>query len=295
MKRAFAIAAVVELLFVLLLFYSDIKDFIWTHTWWHSFLVAIPTIAVPILAALELQHSGEANTLRAKANDLQAENASLAAELDAERNNQLGVIARNTEKPVTRAERNASILRKHLRAKVMVYEEQGSWPNAAEVVEVSAENIVTLFTPRDHSSTVAWCVSVLCDELEISEIPLGSCPLRLKVLKRYGPNIQLGEITRWEDRLQPAATPSFSKGNTVHHTPYIKRGSPEKRNLYIYASSDGANSFLLEASTGEKVTGNNIEVSKRFLAMQVDYEAAGFRRNGGTGPGSSQPYQLFIY
>jgi hypothetical protein len=69
----------------------------------------------------------------------------------------------------------------------------------------------------------------------------------------------------------------------------------EKRSLYIYASSDGANSFLLEASTGEKITADNIEISKRFLAMQVDYEAAGFRRNGGSGPGSSPNYRLFVY
>lgn len=83
------------------------------------------------------------------------------------------------------------------------------------VVEVSNDNIVTLFTPRSYSSSRAWCVKVHCDELEITDIPQGSCPLRLKVLKRYGPDVQLGEITKWEDRFQPAASLTFAKGDTA--------------------------------------------------------------------------------
>jgi hypothetical protein len=224
-KRAFAIAAVAELVLAGILLQSSIRDFLWTHPWWHSFLIAVPTIALPILAYFELRHSSEANTLRieanrlrAQANDLHGQIANLTAELDAERNKHLQQIARNTEKPVTQAERNADILRRHLRAKVSVSEGQGSWPNTPEIVEVSDDDMVTLFTRHDYSSPAAWCVKVRCEELEISEIPKGSCPLRLKVLKRYGPNVQLGEITKWEDRLQPAATPTFPKGGAAHYS-----------------------------------------------------------------------------
>ncbi|MGB6874476.1 MAG: hypothetical protein WBD87_00445 [Candidatus Acidiferrales bacterium] len=293
MKRAFVIVVVVDLFFVLALLHSAIKDFLWAHPWWHSFLVAVPAIALPVLAYFELRHSGEANTLRSEANNLRRQIGSLTAELDAERNRHLGQIARNIEKPATQADRNANTLRKHLRAKVAVSEGEGSWGSAPEIVEVSDENIVTLFMPRDYSSPRAWCVRVHCGELEITEIPQGSCPLRLKILKRYGPRmVEFGEITNWEDRLQPAANPTFAKGGAACHASYSKPGSPERLDLYVHASGDGANSFLLEASTGQKVLGDNKEISKRFMAMQVDYEAEGFARTQfGTG---GSPHPLFV-
>ncbi len=143
MKRVFAIAAVTVWVFALVLLRSAVKDFLWTHPWWHSFLVAVPAIALPILASFELRHSGEANTLWAEANRLRAEaNAledqlgTLSAELDAERNKHLRQIADNTKKPVTQAERNASTLRQHLRANVTVEQEHGTWPGTPEIVEV---------------------------------------------------------------------------------------------------------------------------------------------------------------
>ena len=300
MKRLFAIAAVAELVIVVVLLHSAIKDFLWTHPWWHSFLIAVPTIALPILAYFELRHSGEANTLRIEANDFRAEAnvlqgriANLTEELDAERNKHLQQIAKNTEKPVTQAERNADTLRKHLRAKAPVSEDRGSWGNTPEIVEVSDDNIVTLFTPRGYSSSTAWCVKVHCGELEITDIPQGSCPLRLKVLKRYGPDVQLGEITKWEDRFQPAANPTFAKGVNAYHGTFSKPGSPETRSLYVFASNDGANSFLLEASTGEKAIGDNEEISKRVMVLQIEYQAAGFTRSAsGT---NSNPHRLFIW
>lgn len=285
MKRAFAISAVSTLAFVAILLHSVIKDFLWTHPWWHSFLVALPTIGLPILGMfLEERRSREAGTLQAKADDLQAQ-------LDAERNKHLQQIARNTEKPVTQAERNADILRKHLRAKVSVTEGQGYWPSPPEIVEVE-DNIVALFSPSSYFSSSAGCVRVHCDELEITDIPDGSCPLRLKVLKRYGQNVPLGQITKWEDRSQPAATPVFAKGDMAYRAAYGKQGSPETRGLLVYASSDGTNSFLLQATTGETIMGNNEEISKRFMGLHIDYLAAGFNRSS-SGSGSSQ-HRLFI-
>ncbi len=299
MKQVFAIAAVTVWVFAFVLLRSAIKDFLWAHPWWHSFLVAVPTIALPILAYFELRHSGEANSLRNEANRLRAEAnvlhgriASLTAELDAERNKHLQQIANNTKKPITQAERNAETLRKHLRANVTVSEGQGGWSSTPEIVEVSDDNIVTLFTPRGHSSSAAWCVKVYCGDLEITDIPQGSCPLRLKVLKRYGADVQLGEITKWEDRFQPAASLTFAKGGMAYHATYSKPGSSERRTLYAYASKDGTNSFLLEASTGERVIGDNEEISKRFSVLQIEYEAAGFERTG-SGTGGSL-HRLFI-
>lgn len=300
MKRAIAIIGIAGLVLVSVLLRSDIRDFLWMHPWWHSFLIAVPTFALAFLAYFELRHSGEANTLRieanglrAQANELQLQIADLKAQLDAERNTHLQQIAKSMARPITQAERNADVLRKHLRAKVMVSEGDGGWPEPPEIVEVSDDNMVTLFTQRGYSSPAAWCVRVHCDELEISEIPQGSCPLRLKVLKRYGTNVQLGEITRWEDRFQPAATPTFLKGGAVYHSEYVKPGSPERRSLHIFASSDGANSFLLEASTGEKAIADNKEISKRFMVMEIDYRAAGFQPSN-TSSGGSCPHPLFI-
>jgi len=295
MKRAFAITAVAALLVVTVLLHSAIKDFIWTHPWWHSFLVALPMIALPVLAYFELCHSAEANTLRADANSLRVEANNLhkrIAELEEERNRHLQQIARNTERPLTQAERNAGVLRKHLGANVSVTEGQTKWSNAPEIVEVSDDSIVTLFTPRGDSWSFAWCVRVHCAELEITDIPQGSCPLQLTVIKRYGPSVKLGEITKWADRFQLAATPTFAKGSIAYYATYSKPGSPDTRSLYVYASGDGSNTFMLTASAGETVTGDNIEISKRFMALQIEYEAAGFQR-GGSGTGSSL-HQLFI-
>lgn len=173
-----------------------------------------------------------------------------------------------------------------------VSEGQGSWGNTPEIVEVK-DDIVTLFTPRTGSSNHAWCARVYCGDLEISEIPRGASPLQLKIIKRYGVDVQLGEITRWEDRDQPAAIPTFAKGDVAYRATFNKPGSPERRSLAIFTSKDGANSFLLEASTGETLTGDNVEISKLFMMMFVDYEAQGFTRNS-AGTGGSL-HRLYIH
>jgi hypothetical protein len=286
--------------------YSDIVKVLAARPWWEDLIVALATVAVPILALFELRHSGEANKLRGEANDerrkandlrteanqLREKNAQLAVALDAERNKQLAQIATNTARPVTPAERNAETLRRHKGACVSVTEGQGSWPSTPLIVEVSDTDVVTLFTPSAGSNPQASCVQVDCSELDIVEIPHGSCPLRLHVRRRCGAAVQLGEITRWEDRNVPAATPTFNKGGNVHYTTFSKQGSSETRGLYVYASADGSNSFLLEASTGERIVADNVEISKRFALLAVDYLATGFSR-GNSGTGGS-PHRLYI-
>lgn len=310
MRRAIVIAVgvvITELCLLALFLQPAIRAFLWNKDWWNILLVVIPGIIVPVLAYRELVHSGEANTLRTEANTLRADAnrlgeranrlqeqiAIVTAERDKERNKALEAIAANTVRPLTQGERNAVTLRKHLNAKVAVMNADNSvWPNTPEIVEVGDDNTVTLFVPHGYSSGVAWCVKVHFDDLQISDIPQGACPLRLKVLKRYGPEVQLGEITKWEDRSQPAATPIFLKGGVVHYATFIKPGSSDTRALHIHASKDGANSFLLEASTGERLTGDNKDISKKFMGMQIDYEAAGFTRNAGGTSSSNHP--LFV-
>ena len=279
---------VVAWLFACLFLYSDVAKILAARPWWEDFIVALATIAVPVLAFLELRHSAEANELRRTANELRREQIALEdrlgqlmVERDMERNKHLEQIASNTLRQKTPAERNAEMLRGHLGSCVSVTEGQGAWPSTPLIAEVSEANIVTLFTPSAGSNPQAWYVQVDCGELEIADTPHGSCPLMMKVLKRYGPNVPLGEITKWEDRRLPSATPKFIKGGNVHYQTFTRPG--ETRTLYVYASSDGSNSFLLEASTGETTVADNVEISKRFVLLAVDYLAAGFSRgNSGT-------------
>ena len=93
------------------------------------------------------------------------------------------------------------------------------------------------------------------------------------------------------ENTNPADIPVFAKGGMAYHATY-RKGSSEKRTIYVYAAKDGSNSFLLEASTGQKITGNNEEISKRFSVLQIEFEAAGFdRTNSGTG---GTLHRLFI-
>jgi hypothetical protein len=316
MNRAIAIAAVVALLMLAALLHSDVKDFFWAHPWWHSFLIALPTL---VLAGLELYHSGEANRCRAdankelnranslttdannlraeandlreKANNLQTRNAELAATLDRERNEHLSKIVEQMKQSPTRAQKNAEILRGHIGACVAVSTAVGGWPSPPEIVDVSEDCIVSLFTPKGYSSGQAYLVRVDCNELEITEYPKGSCPIQMKVNAQYGTTVPLGEITKWEDRQKPAAKRIFAKGNNVAFALYEKPGASDQRIVSIHACSDGSNSFLLQTSGGDQMEANNVEISKRFMALHIDYLSAGFvRRNFSQGNSLIQLY-----
>jgi hypothetical protein len=69
-------------------------------------------------------------------------------------------------------------------------------------------------------------------------------------------------------------------------------GSSEMRTIFIYAAKNGGNSFLLEASTGERSIADNKEVSKMFFSVKVDYIFAGFiESNAGDGV---RPFPLYL-
>jgi hypothetical protein len=159
------------------------------------------------------------------------------------------------------------------------------------IAEVTDDNIAAFFHPAQQGSQ-AFVIYADCKDLEVIEIPIGSCPLQIKVNKRYGNFIQLGEIKRWGDRKTPSATPTFERGGAAYNAQFRRPGSPETRTLSVYTSKDGANSFLLEASTGERFVGNNKAVSIRFLSQQVEYLSDGFQRSS-AGTGASR-YPLFV-
>jgi hypothetical protein len=308
-RRLGAICSLLAFIVAVILLHSEIREFFSAHSWWQDAFAFLAGLALPVLAGFELHHSGEANKLRREANRLRAEEVHLQemigelqaekaghlgkiAHLEKERNEHLAQIAVNTQRPVTQAERNAEILRKYLRAMVSVSEAKSIWNTTPEIVEV-ADNIVTLFSPYNRSSYLAWCVKVHCDDLQIIEIPDGSCPLRLTVLKRYGPDVRLGEITRWEDRFQSTASPVFNKGDTISVAYFEKIGTSEKRSLFIYTSKNDTNSFIFEASTGVRYFGNNVDISIRFMAMQVECLEVGFtRKNFRPGDGK---YRLHVW
>ena len=250
MKRVFTIAVLVDSLIAVIVLHQPIKDFLWTHPWWHSTLVAVPAIALPIIATLELWHSGElvklnreanrlrdeANRDRKEANDLRRQNLELNREanrlrddtnklqdqangarddantlrrqnlelknaLDTERNRHLELIAQHVKPPISVAERNAVKLRKYIGQMVTVNNVGGgTMTTIPQIVEVSDENIVFLFFPKNANLRSAELLMFNCEDVEIVEIPQGSCPLRLAVGKLYGSVVKLGEITRWEDR-----------------------------------------------------------------------------------------------
>jgi hypothetical protein len=179
---------------------SFLKEAEWLHSWWKSALIVFPEVAVPVIAFLELRHSAEANQLRSQGNDLRKTNNELherITELEKERNEHLQQIAQNTKRPRTHGERNADLLRAHLCEAVKVTEGSGGW-GPAQIAEISEDNILTLFIPSTYG-TQAWCQQVHCDDLEVVSIP-GVGLAELKIRKRYGNFVQLGEIKKYDER-----------------------------------------------------------------------------------------------
>jgi hypothetical protein len=165
-RKVVVASLVVSWFLAVVLLYSEIVKVLAARPWWEDLIVALATVAVPVLALYELKHSAEANELRREENRLQERIGQLMAEHAAERNRLLEQIASNTQRAVTQAERNAATLRRHIGACVSVTEGQGGWPSTPLVAEVSDANIVTLFSPSAGSNPQAWCVQVDCGELE---------------------------------------------------------------------------------------------------------------------------------
>lgn len=295
---------------------ETIKDFLWTHPWWHATLVIVPPILVGIYfnwtsgitAEKANKLSVEANRLReeskthiAEIADLQEKRNKLQTELNAlqsERNSLLEKIAHSIKQPITEAEKNAVKLRKYLGKKAFVSEGGGNWGSGgAEIVEVNEDNILTLFTPAGYSSSTAWAVRVRCDELQIVEEPQDGCALQIRILKRYGDTQHLGNIKRWEDRAS-ASDKARPRGRNVFSIDFNKQGSPNRRSILVFAPVDGNPQYTLVTVENGKETSviydSNVEISKKCAIIQINYRADGFQYGGGSNSCGSTD-SLFIY
>lgn len=280
-----AIVAVLELAALAILLHSTVRDFLWAHPWWHSFVIALPAI---VFSGAEWWDARETTRLREANNGLAQENNRLQGEnnqLNSERNEHLQQIAQNTTKEMTPSEKNAATLRGYLRKNVVVKGGAGGWAVPPEIVEVSEDNLVVLFTPHSHMSGQAFSVTVNCADLEIVEVAQGACPIRLKIIKLYGDAVSWGEAKTWEEREVLTAASAFVKGDNVRSAQYNKPGSSERRSLNVYRSKLEDNFYMLEASTGEKTTGDKIKISKDFACMSIDFLAAGFQTAGSSQSG----------
>jgi len=229
-----------------IMLYNVLRDAQWAHSWLKSTLVMLPELGT-IIAVFELHHSAKANELRnqrnelAKANNdlegvrnaLAEENNTLSAvnnklteeynelqrQLQTERNEHLAEIARQMQRPQTVSERNAAKLRQHLGSPVVVFnDDNGRWPGTPRIAEVFEGNIAALFQPTQQGSQ-AYVVYADCKDLEVIEIPSGSCPLQVKVNKRYGNFIQLERSRggKTERHLPPCQRLSAVALRTTHN------------------------------------------------------------------------------
>jgi hypothetical protein len=295
----------------------DIRLFLWTHPWWHAALVLVPPIVLStILALRELHHSKEANRLHGEANDLTDKANGLLEEqktsvariaelqddlnkLQAERNQSLVKIADNTKKPVTLAEKNAAKLLNHLGETAYVTNSDGSsWGSMGAVIAEVNDDILTLFVPASQSSSRAFGVCVQCDKLHLVEVAAGGCPVQITILERYGNAIDYGEAKSWARRSTVSST-ALPRGNNVFQSSYRLEGSSKKRGIFIYAPTTGNPQYTLVTFEDMKETGalygGNIDISKKFAVLQIEWLAEGFVRDGGGMGGSNQSLFLFTH
>jgi len=321
MKRAFAVGVIAELSIAMLVLHSEIKDFVWTHPWWHSFLVLVTTIAAPILAILELGHSKEANRLRTEANEFRDEANLIGTEqknsvvkiaeqqeeltrlqaalnkLQAERNEALGQIAIGVKKDLTPAEKNAAKLRKYIGERAAVINSDGSQWDAmgAVIAEVNDDNILQLFIPAGYSSSRATGTCVQCDKLHILEVAKGACKVQITILERYGPTIDYGEGRSWEERNGTLAAPR-PRGNAIFHGNYRKVGIAGDRGIYIYAPTNNNPDYSLVTFDKHNQREMDVfycgkgQVERKFAILQLEWAEDGWLHNGGSGPGN-----LFLF
>lgn len=325
MKRVAAIAALVELAIIAILLQTEIKDLLFAHPWFFSALCAAPGL---VIATVEVMHSREANSLREAANELEgganrsreeanrlreeANNLRVEANTYRERantyheqanrfreeangertraNEALARIAEHTKQPPTKAAKNAEKLKPYLGKNAQVTNSDNSvWGAGAEIVEIKDE-VVTLFVPSSFSNSTAFAVRVHCDDLEMIEGAAGSPKVR--ILKRYGADEQLGEIKSWGERHTSTMSTMAPKGPNVLRAEYTKPGSSERKRLDVFESSDGKNSYILMTSSGETRSGDNREISRQFMLFQLELEFEGFRWTGGATGGAK--HELYI-
>jgi len=310
--RGFIIGLAVILFGLSLAFHTALKGWLCENAWFHTALIDGPAVALAIIAWRELDHSGKANEerrklnlkvselteqanraneYRAERNELEKQNVALRGELAASTQQ----IADNLKRPPTRAERNAATLRKYMRRMASVTQ-QGQ-ANAAivyEIVDLNEDNILTLFSTPGPNATGAYYNRVDCEDLTVDEMPHGSCPVRVNVVRYQGQATPLGQCPRWEDRYRASvAAPSIEKASGAAWSASYVRAA-ETRTLGIFQANDGSNRFQLESSQGLVFVGDNVQVSKNFMLAHIEYLAENFTRST-SGTGATQGgHRLYI-
>jgi hypothetical protein len=228
------------------------------------------------------EEARKANEYLSDRNELERQNVILREQLAASTRQ----IAENLKPVPTRSQRNAEVLRKYSRKMASVSQEgERSAPMALEIVGVDEDNIVTLFSAAGQQGTRAFYNKVDCGDLTVDEMPHGGCSVRINVVKYQSQPVDLGQAQKWEDRHgAAAAAPSIDKGGMAWSSSYSKSGSAEARTLNVFQSKDGSNRFQLESNMGWAMVGNNVEISKHYMATHIDFLAENFTRStAGTG------------
>jgi hypothetical protein len=309
-KQAAIIGLAIVVVALSVLFYTAARVWLCANAWFHSALIDCPALALAIIAWRELGHSrdiseslnetklelgkqtaeaSKANEYRSRMTELEELNVGLREKLAASTQQ----IADNLKRPPTKAERNAATLKNYMRRLASVSQE-GTQPIGYEIVEVSDDNIVTLFLVRGAHSTRSFSNIADCGEMTIEETQHGGCALRMHISKFIGQPRDWGEIPRWEDRQEAAALSIEKASGAAWNASYTKPGSPETRTLTVFQAKDGSNRFQLESSQGWTSLGDNVQVSKDFMITHVEYLSESFTRSG-SGTGATQGgYRLYI-
>jgi hypothetical protein len=217
--------------------------------------------------------------------------------LQAERNMSLGKIAANTARVPTEAEVNAAILRKYIGRYAQVTEGSSSWgAMGAVIAEVNDNNVLTLFVPASQSSSTAFGQRVRCDKMHVVEEAVGSCPVQINIVERYGNPTHYGEAKRWDERNIVSSVTQVPRGKNLFRASYRKDGSSIKRGVYVYASTDGSDNYSLfvfedlEKPESASWYGGKADLEKRFAILQIEWLNAGWRFDSGGGDSS-----LFLF
>jgi hypothetical protein len=156
-------------------------------------------------------------------------------------------VADNTVKTLSEADKIAARLRMYIGQLAYVTTGSSNWGAMGWLIaEVNDNNILQLFTPAGNSSSRAVGVFVQCDKLHLIEVPMGSCPVQINVVERYGGQIDYGEAKSWAER---GSTPASARprGNNIFYGSYRKDGTAATRGIYIYAPTNGNPDYSLVA------------------------------------------------
>jgi hypothetical protein len=190
---------------------------------------------------------------------------------------------------------NAAKLRQYVGEMAYVIHAEFNWAlGRVRIVEVR-NDVVFLFKPAWNLSVPASAVLVHCEDLRVIEMAASECVVQLRVLGRQLKAIGLGPVSKWEDREKQIVAPR-PRGNIAFRAEFSQAGSSMQHEISIYAPVERNPDYTLVTVLDGKETsiqyGNNVEISKKFAVIQIDYRARGFRYVGAQTGESPDPLYL---